>query len=94
LTSSTNTTESLSAKQGYLLANGSARDNTKLPLSGGTMTGVLTAKGNMYEDAYNGALNMNNSDIYGLNSIYTCDVADGAAEGIHFYRDSTHVDTL
>ena len=32
LTSSTNTTESLSAKQGYLLANGSARDNTKIPL--------------------------------------------------------------
>lgn len=38
LTSSSNTTESLSAKQGYLLANGSARDDTKLPLSGGTMT--------------------------------------------------------
>lgn len=38
LTSSTNTTESLSAKQGYLLANGSARDNTKLPLSGGTIS--------------------------------------------------------
>ncbi len=34
-----NTTESLSAHQGYLLANGSARDNTKLALSGGTMTG-------------------------------------------------------
>ena len=31
LTSSTNTTESLSAKQGYLLANGSARDDTKVP---------------------------------------------------------------
>ena len=41
LTSSTNTTQSLSAKQGYLLANGYARDNTKLPLSGGTMTGVI-----------------------------------------------------
>ena len=33
LTSSTNTTESLSAKQGYLLANGSARDSTKAPTS-------------------------------------------------------------
>ena len=42
LTSSTNTTESLSAKQGYLLANGSARDSTKLPLAGGTLTGTLT----------------------------------------------------
>lgn len=40
LTSSTNTTESLSAKQGYLLANGSARDDTKLPLAGGNMTGA------------------------------------------------------
>lgn len=46
LTSSTNTTESLSAKQGYLLANGSARDNSKLPLAGGTMTGrLIAAKG-------------------------------------------------
>lgn len=43
LTSSTNTTESLSAKQGYLLANGSARDSTKLPLAGGTMTGRITS---------------------------------------------------
>ena len=65
-----------------------------LALSGGTMTGVLTAKGNMFEDAYNGAINMNNSDIYGLNSIYTADLCEGAGEGIHFYRDSTHVDTL
>ena len=38
---STSTTDSLSAYQGYLLANGSARDNTKLPLAGGTMTGTL-----------------------------------------------------
>lgn len=87
-------TDSLSAKQGKALANGSARDSTKLPLAGGTMTGVLTVKGNMYSDAFDGALNMNNSDIYGANSIYTADSADGAAEGLHFYRDSTHVDTL
>lgn len=65
-----------------------------LPLAGGTMTGVLTAKANMYEDAYNGALNMANSDIYGLNSIYTADLSDGQAEGIHFYRTSTTVDTF
>jgi hypothetical protein len=38
---STSTTDSLSANQGRLLANGSARDNTKLPLTGGTLTGVL-----------------------------------------------------
>lgn len=34
---STATGDSLSAYQGYLLARGSARDNTKLPLSGGDM---------------------------------------------------------
>jgi len=58
------------------------------------MTGVLTALGSQYADSYSGALNMNNSNIYGLNSIYTADTSDNAAEGIHFYRDSTHVDTL
>ena len=65
-----------------------------LPLSGGTMTGVLTTKGSVYEDSYSGALNMNNSNIYGVNSIYTADTSDTAAEGINFYRDATHVDTL
>ena len=38
---STSTTDSLSANQGRLLANGSARDSTKLPLAGGTMTGTI-----------------------------------------------------
>ena len=52
LTSSSNTTESLSAKQGYLLANGSARDNTKLPLTGGTLTGTLTARDVVVQSAY------------------------------------------
>ena len=75
-------------------SDGNAINTTYLKLSGGTMTGVLTVKGNQYNDAYDGALNMNNSDIYGLNSIYTADTSDGAAEGIHFYRDATHVDTL
>ena len=65
-----------------------------LALSGGTMTGTLTAQSGVYTDAYTGALNMNNSNIYGLNSIYTADTSDNAGEGIHFYRDATHVDTL
>lgn len=39
---STATTDSLSAYQGYLLARGSARDETKLPLTGGTMSGAIT----------------------------------------------------
>lgn len=49
---------------------------------------------NLYTDSYTGALNMSNSNIYGVNSIYTSDASDDQAEGIHFYRDSTHVDTL
>lgn len=65
-----------------------------LPLTGGTLTGTLTAKANQYTDSYSGALNMANSNIYGVNSIYTADASDNAAEGIHFYRDATHVDTL
>ena len=65
-----------------------------LPLGGGTMTGTLTAKGGVYGDSYTGAVNMNNSNIYGLNSIYTADASDGASEGIHFYRSATNVDTI
>ena len=38
---SSSTTDSLSANQGRLLANGSARDNTKMPVTGGTFTGPI-----------------------------------------------------
>ena len=38
---SSSATDSLSANQGRLLANGSARDNTKMPVSGGTFTGPI-----------------------------------------------------
>ena len=68
--------------------------NNKLPLAGGTMTGTLNCKANVYTDAYTGSLNMGNSNIYGVNAIYTADAAEGAGEGINFYRDTTHVDTL
>ena len=75
--------------------NGADITTTYLKLAGGTMTGVLTTKGGMYTDAYNsGALNLGNSNIDGVNSIYTADTSDSSAEGIHFYRDSTHVDSL
>lgn len=62
LTSSSNTTESLSAKQGYLLANGSARDSTKLPLAGGTMNGgaqiVVGSIANSSGNLYNGGIQL------------------------------------
>jgi len=43
---SDSTSDSLSAAQGKALATGSARDSTKLPLAGGTMTGKISS----YED--------------------------------------------
>ena len=71
------------------------KDDTKLPLSGGTMTGKITAQAGVYtDDGTSGGLDMNNSNIVGVNAIYTKDAADNAAEGINFYRDATHVDTL
>ena len=39
-------------------------------------------------------LNLNNSDLIGANGIYFRDASDTAGEGINFYRDSTHFDTL
>lgn len=66
-----------------------------LPLSGGTLTGALTLAGDKwYNSASAYALNLNNSDVIGVNSIYFNDLCDNAAEGIHFYRDATHVDSL
>ena len=56
--------------------------------------GILTLQSGVYTDAYTGALNMSNSNIYGVNSIYTADLADNAAEGIHFYRNGSTVDSF
>lgn len=81
LTSSTNTTESLSAKQGYLLANGSARDNTKLPLSGGTMsnTNVVTNLNADLLDGQHGAYYAKAVDVTTLQGYFTNGVANNAA---------------
>lgn len=64
-----------------------------LPLSGGTMTGAITLKKDNYIGS-GGGINCNNADIIGCNSIYTGDLADTTSEGIRFYRDSTHWDSL
>lgn len=56
------------------------------------MTGNLNLLANQYDRQ--GALNCNNSDIMGVNSIYTQDLADNTAEGIRFYRDASHYDSL
>jgi hypothetical protein len=74
--------------------NGNVIASTYLPLSGGTLKGILSTIANSYADSYSGALNLNNSNIYGVNSLIFADLADAAAEGIQFYRDSTSVDSL
>ena len=55
---SDSTTESLSAAQGKALATGSARDNTKLPLTGGTMTGQI-----LINNVAGPKINSNNIDL-------------------------------
>ena len=93
ITSSSTDSEIPTAKAAYTYIY-----NNVLYKSGGTMTGVITAKSAQYDDSITSstccAINMANSNIIGLNSIYTCDTSDGASEGIHFYRDATHFDSL
>lgn len=69
-------------------------DSRYVKRAGDTMTGVLNLQANNYADSYIGALNLNNSNIYGVNAIYTADLSDDSREGIHFYRDASHVDTI
>lgn len=72
-----------------------ASDVGALPLSGGTMTGVINAKSNQYSDSYtSGAIDMKNSNIVGVNAIYTADASDAQSESINFYRTATTVDSL
>lgn len=63
-----------------------------LPISGGTLTGVLTLKGSQYgTDATTGGLNCNNSTITQVNAIYFADTINSlgdAGEGINFVHGS------
>lgn len=60
-----------------------------------TFNDIVHLKANAYSDTLSsGALNLNNSNIYGVNSIIMADLADSAAEGIQWYRDATHTDTM
>jgi hypothetical protein len=65
-----------------------------LPLSGGTLTGTLNLPTNQYHYHGTYGINMNNSDIIGVNSIVMRDLSDDGNEGIKFYRDATHVDSI
>ena len=63
-----------------------------LPLSGGTMTGVLTLKGDSYGN--NGSLDCNNSDIINVNGIRTADTSDDYTEGLLFKRTNGNYDSF
>ena len=63
-----------------------------LPLSGGTLTGPLTLQANRYSGNY--ALNLQNSNIIGVNSIIMRDVADDPGEGIQFVRSNSNYDSI
>lgn len=84
-----------SAFRTAISAAAASHTHSYLPLSGGTLTGTLTSKADVYGDDYTtGGINLNNSDIVKVNALYTADASGSATEGIHFYRDATHVDTL
>lgn len=70
-------------------------DDRYVNVSGDTMTGGLTLPDSKYYGT-NGefGLNLNNSDIIGLNGLYWGDSSNDGSEGINFYRDSSHWDTL
>jgi hypothetical protein len=65
-----------------------------LPLSGGTLTGSLTAVGDKYVADSTFGLNMNNSDIKGLNGLFFNDTVNSGGEGIWFYRSTSTWDVL
>ena len=73
-----------------LTTTGAATFNSTL-----TVGGKLTLQAGQYSDAYDtGALNLQNSNINGVNSIYFADLSDNASEGIHFYRTATTCDSI
>ena len=89
------TAKTLNITPSAIGAAASSHSHSYVPISGGTMTGLLTLLGGKYEDSFqSGALNLQNSDIYNVNSIKFADLSDTAAEGLQWYRDATHTDSF
>ena len=70
-----------------------------LPLSGGTMTGILYTAPSRYDTVLGnnggiGAIHLNNSDITGVNAITTSDVSDSWTESLAFKRSNGNWDTF
>lgn len=87
------------AKPSYTLddvSDGSSRKlSNYLPLSGGTMSGTLGLRSNAYGGpSGDHGMDCNNSDIVGVNSIYTADISGGWDEGIEFKRTNNNWDSM
>lgn len=65
-----------------------------LPLSGGTMIGAINLPSNHYRSSGLYAINLNNSDIIGVNGIYIADASQDPCEGINFARSNGNWDSL
>ena len=85
-------TSVLLAGGGTKLLTDFAMSNTYLPLAGGTMTGVLNLKPEQYNGNY--ALNLNNSNIAGVNGIIFADLANTVGEGLMFKRSNGNYDYI
>lgn len=60
--------------------------------SGDTMTGPLNLKGEQFDGNY--ALNLNNSDIIGVNNLVFADISNSPGEGVQFKRTNGNYDSL
>lgn len=63
-------------------------------ITNATLSGNITVGGNQYVSNSTYGINMQNSDIAQINSLYFADLCDSSTEGIHFYRSTTTWDTL
>lgn len=90
---SDSTTDSLSAAQGKALANGSARDSTKLPLAGGTMTGQI--KTSFKESIAMGTYGATSNTIENLcgELRYSSGVAGSVSIGTAYTKDGVTIST-
>lgn len=88
-----NSLTSASSENALSAAQGKFLNETKLSLSGGIMSGPITCLGDSYWPFEKFGLDLNNSDIIRVNSIYMNDFS-GVDEGLHFKRSNQNWDSL
>jgi hypothetical protein len=97
---SNSATDALSARQGKLLNEKFTDYATKsemiqyLPLSGGALNGGIQFPYGLYQTEDKYGLDMNNSDIINVNSLYWCDTSNTHTEGLNFKRSNDNWDTI